>query len=174
MGLISSIGDTVEENRMSLQQERSGISQIRYYETAYAGKLPAAEVRHDSTELNRKLFGTPNPSISRTSLLALHAAGEAIQDSGLSSAQLTSTETALVGATTVGGMCLTDELYHDALAKTMAHLIYLPTTMHQLRWRSRNDMGFGVKRRPSIQPVLLLPMQSFMVPVCCAMVFVNG
>jgi 3-oxoacyl-(acyl-carrier-protein) synthase len=117
MGLISAIGDSVEENRNSLQQAKTGISHIRYLETAWAGKLPSAEVRHKTDELNRKIFEQPDPSITRTSLLALHAACEAIRDSGLTSAELKSPETGLVGATTVGGMCLTDELYHDALAK---------------------------------------------------------
>jgi 3-oxoacyl-(acyl-carrier-protein) synthase len=117
MGLISAIGDSVEENRDSLQFERSGIGHIQFYQTAYAGKLPTAEVRHSTEELNKKLFGKPNPSITRTSLLAIHAAEEAIRDSGLSADEISSTETALVGATTVGGMCLTDEIYHDALAK---------------------------------------------------------
>ncbi len=117
MGLISAIGDSVEENRISLQQARSGISKIQYYNTAYAHKLPAAEVRHETAALKNLLFPNPNPSITRTSLLALHAIAEAIQDSSLSAAQVSSEETALVGATTVGGMCLTDELYHDALAK---------------------------------------------------------
>ena len=117
MGLISAIGDSVGENRDSLQFERSGIGHIQFYQTAYAGKLPTAEVRHSTEELNKKLFGKPNPSITRTSLLAIHAADEAIRDSGLSADEISSTETALVGATTVGGMCLTDEIYHDALAK---------------------------------------------------------
>jgi 3-oxoacyl-(acyl-carrier-protein) synthase len=117
MGLISAIGDSVEENRHSLQHARSGIGDIRFYKTAYAGKLPAAEVKISTDDLNKKLFGKPNDSITRTSLLALHAAAEAIQDSGLSKEEIASTETALVGATTVGGMCLTDELYSDALAK---------------------------------------------------------
>jgi len=117
MGLISALGDSVEENRLCLQEARTGISDIRYYKTAYAGKLPAAEVRHRTEELNRNLFTKPNESITRTSLLALHAAGEAIRDSGLTTEEILSAETSLVGATTVGGMCLTDELYHDALAK---------------------------------------------------------
>src|SRR5450432_1619586 len=117
MGLISAIGDSVEENRDSLQFERSGIGHIQFYQTAYAGKLPTAEVRHSTEELNKKLFGKPNPSITRTSLLAIHAAEEAIRDSGLSADEISSTDLALVGATTVGGMCLTDEIYHDALAK---------------------------------------------------------
>jgi 3-oxoacyl-(acyl-carrier-protein) synthase len=117
MGLISAIGDSVEENRDSLQFERSGIEHIQFYKTAYAGKLPTAEVKHSTEELNKKLFGKQNPSITRTALLALHAADEAIRDSGLTAEEISSTETALVGATTVGGMCLTDEIYHDALAK---------------------------------------------------------
>ena len=117
MGLISAIGDSVEENRHSLQHARSGIGDIRFYKTAYAGRLPAAEVKISTDDLNKKLFGKPNDSITRTSLLALHAAAEALQDSGLSKEEIESTATALVGATTVGGMCLTDELYSDALAK---------------------------------------------------------
>ena len=117
MGLISAIGDTVETNRDSLHNERTGISHIQFYKTAYAGKLPTAEVRHTTEELNRKIFQPESSSITRTSLLGLHAAAEAIRDSGLTPEQLSSKDTALVGATTVGGMCLTDELYHDAQAK---------------------------------------------------------
>lgn len=117
MGLISAIGDTVEINRDSLKQERSGIGQIQYYKTSFAGKLPTAEVRHTTEELKSRLAQEGNASITRTSLLALHAAAEAIRDSGLTPEQLASTDTALVGASTVGGMCMTDELYHDARAK---------------------------------------------------------
>jgi 3-oxoacyl-(acyl-carrier-protein) synthase len=117
MGLISAIGDSVEENRDSLQHSRSGIGLIRFYQTAYAGRLPAAEVKYSTEELKKKLFSRPDPTITRTSLLALHAVEEAIRDSGLSQNDISSTDTALVGATTVGGMCLTDELYHDATSK---------------------------------------------------------
>jgi 3-oxoacyl-(acyl-carrier-protein) synthase len=117
MGLISAIGDSVDENRDSLQHSRSGIGNIQFYQTAYADKLPAAEVKFSTEDLNKKIFGKPNPSITRTSLLALHAAAEAIQDSGLSKEEISSADTALVGATTVGGMCLTDELFNDANAK---------------------------------------------------------
>jgi 3-oxoacyl-(acyl-carrier-protein) synthase len=117
MGLISAIGDSVEANRDALQREQSGISHIQYYKTAYAGKLPTAEIKHPTELLNKKFFNPENPSITRTSLLALHAADEAIRDSGLTPDQIASDETVLVGATTVGGMCLTDELFNDALGK---------------------------------------------------------
>ena len=83
MGLISAIGDSVEKNRDDLMSARTGIDHIRFYHTAYAGKLPTAEVKCSTEELNKKIFGEINPSITRTSLLALHAAAEAIQDSGL-------------------------------------------------------------------------------------------
>ena len=117
IGIISAIGTTVEENRDSLKNERSGISQIELYSTNYAGRLPAAEIKISSHQLNCEIFGKPDPAISRTSLLALHAVREAVMDAGLTKEELASPETALVGATTVGGMCLTDELFHDALAK---------------------------------------------------------
>src|SRR5690606_2763332 len=39
---------------------------------------------------------------------------EAVADAALSSNQLSSPHTALIGASTVGGMCFTDELYRDA------------------------------------------------------------
>ena len=114
MGLISALGVSVEENRESLIKEQTGIRHIRFYQTAYAGKLPMGEVQIATAHLNSILFGIPNPRITRTALFALHAADEAIEDSGLTSEELANPETALVGATTVGGMCLTDELFYDA------------------------------------------------------------
>jgi 3-oxoacyl-(acyl-carrier-protein) synthase len=47
-------------------------------------------------------------------MLALHAFSDAIADAGLSDISLRDPRVALVGATTVGGMCLTDELYRDS------------------------------------------------------------
>jgi 3-oxoacyl-(acyl-carrier-protein) synthase len=117
MGIISAIGRSVQENRESLQQARSGIGRLEHYPTAYAGRLPCAEIKTSTASLNKQLFGSPDPGITRTGLLALHAAEEAVRDSGLTPEQLASTETALVGASTVGGMCLTEELFHDAQAK---------------------------------------------------------
>jgi len=117
MGMITAIGNSVGENRESLKNERGGISQLELYPTAYAGKLPCGEIKISTEALNRKLFTNPDPTITRTGLLVLHAADEAVKDSGLTPEQLTSPDTALVGATTVGGMCLTDEIFRDAHEK---------------------------------------------------------
>lgn len=66
-------------------------------------------------ELKEQL-GITQAGVTRTSLLAYWAAQQALIDSGLSAQQIQSSNTALIIGNTVGGMCLTDELYKDANA----------------------------------------------------------
>ena len=113
MGVISAIGDNVTANRNSLMQGKSGISHAEFLSSKYASLLPFGEVKISTQELKEKLKAQES-GITRTSLLALHAFEEAINDSRLTNAELNSFDTALIGADTVGGMCLTDELYNDA------------------------------------------------------------
>ena len=113
MGIITAIGDNVETNRQSLIHGKSGISAITLFPTKYAGVLPAGEIKIDTKELSKKL-NAHERGVTRTDLLALHAFREAVADAGLSNTEISSVNTGLIGATTVGGMCLTDELYHDA------------------------------------------------------------
>jgi len=113
MGAISAIGNSVTENRHALVQGKSGIGQIELFPTKYAGILPFAEIKISNQLLKEKL-NAREPGLTRTTLLALHAFEEAIANAQLTRQQLQSFDTALTGASTVGGMCLTDELYHDA------------------------------------------------------------
>ena len=113
MGAISAIGTNVAANRESLVGGKCGITTLGLFPSAYSGRLPCGEIKMSTKELREKLH-VDEPGITRTSLLALHAFEEAMRDSKLSDDQLTASDTALIGATTVGGMCLTDELYHDA------------------------------------------------------------
>jgi 3-oxoacyl-(acyl-carrier-protein) synthase len=113
MGIISAIGDSVDANRSALMEGKCGVSHLELFASKYAGLLPCAEIKIDNETLSNKL-DAHDPGITRTTLLALHAVQEAIQDAGLSPATLRSSDTALIGASTVGGMCLTDELYHDS------------------------------------------------------------
>ena len=83
----------------------------------YAGLLPFGQVPISSEALRNQLKITEK-GVTRTSLLAVHALNQAIENSGLSTADISSAETALIGANTVGGMCLTDELYADANKNT--------------------------------------------------------
>jgi len=113
MGVISAIGDSVALNHSALKSGISGIGKLEMFQSKYADKMPFGEVKI-STETLRNKLKVFESGVTRTSLLALHALEETIRDSALTETELTSNETALIGASTVGGMCLTDELYHDA------------------------------------------------------------
>lgn len=113
MGVISAIGNSVSENHRSLKAGTCGIrNQLDLFPTKY-NELPFGVVQLSTQELQEKL-DCFDKGITRTSLLALHAFNEAVADSGLTKEQLNTFDTALIGASTVGGMCLTDELYNDA------------------------------------------------------------
>src|SRR5690348_8152264 len=113
MGMISAIGDNVAANRDALIKGTCGISDLELFPTRYAGQLPCGEIKKATTELQQQLRAY-DKGITRTTLLALHEFEQAIADAALSNTVLSSQGTALIGASTVGDMCLTDELYHDA------------------------------------------------------------
>lgn len=123
IGIISAIGDSAESNRTALKNSVCGISTIDLFETKYAKLLPFGEIKIDNTTL-KKQFNVFSPGVTRTSMLAQHAFEQAIQDSKLTPSELASEDTALINGNTVGGMCLTDELYNDA-NKLSAHSDYL-------------------------------------------------
>jgi 3-oxoacyl-(acyl-carrier-protein) synthase len=114
MGIISAIGVSLAENRSALRAGKCGITMSGRLPTRYAGVLPFGEIGTGTDELIEK-FKITDPGITRTTLLALHAFDDAISDARLTAAELGDPGTALIGATTVGGMCLTDELYRDAV-----------------------------------------------------------
>ena len=117
IGVISAIGNTVAENRASLIAGKCGMSHLEIFPSKFANSLPVAEIKISTEELKKKLNST-EPGITRTTLLALHAMQEALADSNLTSEQISSADTALIGANTVGGMCLTDEMYEDSKKET--------------------------------------------------------
>ncbi|MBK8522183.1 MAG: beta-ketoacyl-[acyl-carrier-protein] synthase family protein [Chitinophagaceae bacterium] len=118
MGVISAIGNSVAENHQSLKDAVCGVSKaFDLFPTKYAGLLPFGQVPVSTEDLLQQLQVTA-PGVTRTTLLALHALNEALADCGISPEDIKSSETALIGANTVGGMCLTDELYNDANNKT--------------------------------------------------------
>lgn len=114
MGIISSIGKNVMENRLSLQQGKSGIAKANYFESIYTRTLPFGEVKAGNDWLAEKAGVTGQKGFTRTCLLAFIACDEAVMDAGLTMEQLAAYDTAIVSASTVGGMCLTDQLYSDA------------------------------------------------------------
>jgi 3-oxoacyl-(acyl-carrier-protein) synthase len=139
--MISPIGNSVQANRVSLKEGKCGIAHLAEFPSRYAALLPFGEVKLKDTEL-REILQAPESRLTRTTLLALHAFRDAILDSDLSASQLSSHETAFIGASTVGGMCLTDELYQDAnlLTKGSSYLSSYDSASVFLHLQSRYKM----------------------------------
>ena len=118
MGVVSAIGNSVAENHEALKAATCGIQyKLDLFPSKYAGLLPFGQVQISNEDLQKTLQVTES-GVTRTSLLALYALNEALADSGISTKEIQAFDTALIGANTVGGMCLTDELYNDANKKT--------------------------------------------------------
>ncbi|MHA4842968.1 beta-ketoacyl-[acyl-carrier-protein] synthase family protein [Flavitalea antarctica] len=113
LGIISAIGNSVNENRDALINGFCGISTLENFPSRFSGILPCGEIKISTTALKETL-GAKQPGVTRTDLLCLYAFRQAIEDAGLTSEEIQSPETAFINGNTVGGMCLTDELYHDA------------------------------------------------------------
>jgi 3-oxoacyl-(acyl-carrier-protein) synthase len=113
MGIISPIGNSVADNQRALKEGKSGFSSIELFQTKYAGLLPFGEIKTPD-ELLREELAVSTAGVTRTTLLALHAFQQAIEDAQLSTEELHSSGTALINGNTVGGMCCSDELYMDA------------------------------------------------------------
>jgi 3-oxoacyl-(acyl-carrier-protein) synthase len=112
IGIISAVGSTLADNRAALSEGKSGIGFAATLSSRYAGVLPFGAIAATTDEWREQLR-ISDPGVTRTTLLALHAFSDAIADAGLTDSILRDPRVALVGATTVGGMCLTDELYRD-------------------------------------------------------------
>lgn len=108
IGVISAIGNSVEETLQSFKNESSGIGPITLFNSVYRDKLPVGEVKISNESLAQKLV--VNPSVTRTALLAIHAAREAVAHANI---DLKKWRTGLISATTVGGMDKTEFFFED-------------------------------------------------------------
>ena len=109
-GVISAIGNDLAANLRSLAQSLAGIGKMRYLESFYKDEIPVAEVKLSNSELAAKA-GVPG-SWSRTAMLSLVAAREAIKDAGIN---ISSYRTGFISANTVGGMDKTEEFFEEFL-----------------------------------------------------------
>ncbi len=119
LGIISAIGNNVRECIASLQSERAGMNDITYLKTIHAKELPVAEVKLNNDELALKA-GLSN-KISRTALLSMIAAKEALQDAAIEN--LHHLRTGFISANTVGGIDKTENFFqHFYKDKTIGNL----------------------------------------------------
>ena len=114
LGAISAIGNNVAECLSSLENELAGIGDIAYLETEHRGTIPVAEVKRSNAELASRM--EVSPGISRTALLSLTAAREALENAGIGSGIFDRWRTGFISANTVGGMDKTEKFFAGFLS----------------------------------------------------------
>lgn len=113
MGIISSIGNNVEENYASLIHERKGISRISKIDTVHKDAIMVGEIDYTNEELETLLGLEPENNYSRTALLGVYAAKQAVLNANIE--DINSHKTGIISATSVGGMDRTEKYYYDYL-----------------------------------------------------------
>lgn len=107
IGVVSSIGIGCDENLHSLVNERCGIGSLTLFESSI--KVPVGEVKLTNEQIKQQLGVDIKTTISRTSLLGVLAAKEAISSAKIPQGKLVG----LISSTTVGGMDLSEEFYKE-------------------------------------------------------------
>lgn len=110
MGIISAIGNNVEENLSSLKSGKHGISDISLFETRHSGNIKTSEIKLSNEELVEKLQLNEDNNATRTSLLGMIAAKEAVESAGIS--DINEYKTGLISSTSVGGMDVTEKYFY--------------------------------------------------------------
>ncbi|WP_257668359.1 beta-ketoacyl-[acyl-carrier-protein] synthase family protein [Parapedobacter tibetensis] len=124
MGAISAIGQDVAANLNSLQQSKHGIGPITHLETFHRDRLLVGEISMNNAALYDRLGIPRTEAYTRSTLLALVAAKEAIDAAGIDLGS--PLRTGIISAITVGGMDATEQYYDDYLDSD-THRHFIPT-----------------------------------------------
>lgn len=111
MGIISAIGNCVEENLNALLNATSGISTIENIDTNHKNAIKVGEIKMTNLELSQLLDLPVDNNFSRTALLGLFAAKQAVKNAGIEN--INEHKTGLISATSVGGMDMTERFFYD-------------------------------------------------------------
>jgi 3-oxoacyl-[acyl-carrier-protein] synthase I len=111
VGAISAIGNNIAETLDALENSRAGIGPMVYFDSEHRQKIPVAEVKMSNNDLAH-LSGLSNRK-SRTALLSMIAAKEALHNAGIEN--LASLRTGFISANSVGGMDKTEKFFSKFL-----------------------------------------------------------
>ena len=123
LGIISAIGNNVQETWHSLSNSKTGIGKINHLTTRYKDEFLAGEVKLSNAEL-AELVKDNNPQLNRNSYLAMKAAKEALVNAGIDPKD--GMRTGVISSTTVAGMGKT-ELFYKEMVEKATHLEVLDT-----------------------------------------------
>ena len=109
MGIISAIGNTVEQNYASLLENKPALTIIENISTIHKDNILVGEIKQTNLELETELNLLPNNTFSRTAMLGAIAAKQAIANAGITA--INEYKTGLVSSTSVGAMDMTEKHY---------------------------------------------------------------
>ncbi|MDD5169991.1 MAG: beta-ketoacyl-[acyl-carrier-protein] synthase family protein [Syntrophales bacterium] len=126
-GIITSIGKSALENYASLIAGRCGIGRLSILRTVHEDEIPACEIKLEDGELCELARVAPHAGYTRTALLGLIAAREAVRTAGLTEAE--TRDAGFISATSSGGIREFERYYYDLRneEKSGDFLAYLDT-----------------------------------------------
>jgi 3-oxoacyl-[acyl-carrier-protein] synthase II len=123
IGVASSMGLNIEESLASFRKKKTGVGNIDILDSIHKSDFKAGEIKLNNQELMQLLKIPPVEyrRHTRTSLIGILAARQAFSDAGISTDD--GIQTALISATTVGGMDKTEldyasKNYHSGFIET--------------------------------------------------------
>lgn len=124
-GIICAIGQNTDEVRESLKMERTGIARLQFIETRHRDVLSVGEVKSDNETLQSRLELPTSLPLTRTALLGLTAAREAMFEAGITGSD--PFRTGLISATSVGGMDIVENHFQSFIDQEARpeHLNYI-------------------------------------------------
>lgn len=111
MGIISSIGSTLEDNLQSLLNCKKGIAPIVNIKTRHTNEIKVGEVLQTNTQLAESLNLPQDHNYSRTALLGCIAAKQALNHANIT--DIKAFKTGLISSTSVGGMDITENHFQN-------------------------------------------------------------
>ena len=115
MGIISAIGNSVEENYNALINGEKAITTIANIDTVHRDIMKVGEIKKTNHELVNELGLAPENNFSRTALIGTIAAKQAVENAGITF--INEYKTGLISASSVGGMDMTEKYYYDYFDK---------------------------------------------------------
>jgi len=113
LGIISAIGNNVEETLDFLRNQKTGVTPMQNIESRYQNQLPVGEVKLSNAALKKLAEQEHLPDNTRTTYLGIIAAKEAVKSAEIT--DIKEFKTGLISATSVGGMGITEDLWFDYL-----------------------------------------------------------
>lgn len=111
MGIISAIGNSVEENYHALINGETAITTIENINTVHVNVMKVGEIKKTNEALAAELGLSPDNSFSRTAMIGTIAAKQAVKNAGITA--INEYKTGLISASSVGGMDITEKHYYD-------------------------------------------------------------